>query len=117
MFDRAYSIHTMRKTTLSVFISTYFFFFSSRRRHTRCLSDWNSDVCSSDLAVRDPVDRRAVLTGDQGESKPRVLGSGNRVKIVKAEALAGTSVPRGVALRRAVGHDAVDIERDRKSVV
>src|ERR1039458_9728267 len=28
-----------------------FFFFSSRRRHTRCLSDWSSDVCSSDLIV------------------------------------------------------------------
>src|SRR5205814_7649293 len=28
-----------------------FFFFSSRRRHTRCLSDWSSDVCSSDLPV------------------------------------------------------------------
>src|ERR1035441_10989295 len=28
-----------------------FFFFSSRRRHTRCLSDWSSDVCSSDLWV------------------------------------------------------------------
>src|SRR5262245_64961960 len=27
----------------------WFFFFSSRRRHTRCLSDWSSDVCSSDL--------------------------------------------------------------------
>src|SRR5262245_39022266 len=24
------------------------FFFSSRRRHTMCLSDWSSDVCSSD---------------------------------------------------------------------
>src|SRR5256884_4064900 len=27
-----------------------FFFFSSRRRHTRCSRDWSSDVCSSDLA-------------------------------------------------------------------
>src|SRR5205814_6606968 len=27
------------------------FFFSSRRRHTRCLSDWSSDVCSSDLVT------------------------------------------------------------------
>src|SRR6266498_5439964 len=27
-----------------------FFFFSSRRRHTRCGRDWSSDVCSSDLA-------------------------------------------------------------------
>src|SRR5205814_7652937 len=38
---------------LSVF---FFFFFSSRRRHTRCLSDWSSDVCSSDL---EPSQRRA----------------------------------------------------------
>src|ERR1035441_5495481 len=33
----------------------FFFFFSSRRRHTRCLSDWSSDVCSSDLHW--PTDR------------------------------------------------------------
>src|SRR2546429_4362855 len=26
-----------------------YFFFSSRRRHTRCSRDWSSDVCSSDL--------------------------------------------------------------------
>src|SRR5687768_11289719 len=26
------------------------FFFSSRRRHTRCSRDWSSDVCSSDLS-------------------------------------------------------------------
>src|SRR2546422_634939 len=30
-------------------ISMNFFFFSSRRRHTRCSRDWSSDVCSSDL--------------------------------------------------------------------
>src|SRR5260221_895973 len=28
-----------------------FFFFSSRRRHTRSLCDWSSDVCSSDLGI------------------------------------------------------------------
>src|SRR5256885_6699447 len=27
-----------------------FFFFSSRRRHTRLQGDWSSDVCSSDLS-------------------------------------------------------------------
>src|SRR3989449_9808569 len=27
-----------------------FFFFSSRRRHTRCSRDWSSGVCSSDLS-------------------------------------------------------------------
>src|SRR6266550_7895296 len=30
-----------------------FFFFSSRRRHTRCSRDWSSDVCSSDLRFED----------------------------------------------------------------
>src|SRR2546429_6229465 len=29
-----------------------YFFFSSRRRHTRCSRDWSSDVCSSDLQLR-----------------------------------------------------------------
>src|SRR3712207_9513203 len=32
-----------------MFISCMFFFFSSRRRHTRYWRDWSSDVCSSDL--------------------------------------------------------------------
>src|SRR6266542_1314718 len=32
------------------------FFFSSRRRHTRCYRDWSSDVCSSDLAPPAPSD-------------------------------------------------------------
>src|SRR2546430_17482384 len=29
-----------------------FFFFSSRRRHTRFDCDWSSDVCSSDLVAK-----------------------------------------------------------------
>src|SRR3712207_8177954 len=35
-----------------------FFFFSSRRRHTRYWRDWSSDVCSSDLG--DAADRVVV---------------------------------------------------------
>src|SRR6266498_5209141 len=35
-----------------------FFFFSSRRRHTRCGRDWSSDVCSSDL-VSEPEELAA----------------------------------------------------------
>src|SRR5262249_58585224 len=31
------------------------FFFSSRRRHTRLVSDWSSDVCSSDLPSRNGI--------------------------------------------------------------
>src|SRR5258706_9644950 len=40
------------QSIISVFHYTaliFFFFFSSRRRHTRLVSDWSSDVCSSDL--------------------------------------------------------------------
>src|SRR6266478_9474626 len=33
---------------------TIFFFFSSRRRHTRFDCDWSSDVCSSDLKKSTP---------------------------------------------------------------
>src|SRR2546429_3298616 len=38
------------------------FFFSSRRRHTRCSRDWSSDVCSSDLGLTREAIERALLT-------------------------------------------------------
>src|SRR5437899_3227244 len=49
-------ILTARPSTHGVMTN---FFFSSRRRHTRCLSDWSSDVCSSDLADREVAEQRA----------------------------------------------------------
>src|SRR2546427_567018 len=39
-----------------------FFFFSSRRRHTRFDCDWSSDVCSSDL-----------IEGEFGVGKPEEI--------------------------------------------
>src|SRR3989454_6104796 len=44
-----------------------YFFFSSRRRHTRLQGDWSSDVCSSDLNLVEgvaDVDRRLLEMGD-----------------------------------------------------
>src|SRR5476649_2710616 len=38
-----------------------FFFFSSRRRHTRSLCDWSSDVCSSDLKSDSDVGWNSAL--------------------------------------------------------
>src|SRR5690554_7623462 len=39
----------------------FLFFFSSRRRHTRCGRDWSSDVCSSDLIGETPdVENRLI---------------------------------------------------------
>src|SRR2546429_2254977 len=49
------------------------FFFSSRRRHTRCSRDWSSDVCSSDLsapAVAREQSGAAVRTPFAGSSAP-----------------------------------------------
>src|SRR5699024_7580437 len=41
-----------------------FFFFSSRRRHTRSKRDWSSDVCSSDLGSGSP--RVVLVAAEQG---------------------------------------------------
>src|SRR5437762_9241277 len=43
------------------------FFFSSRRRHTRYIGDWSSDVCSSDLAVEPPGRSRCDHDGGEAE--------------------------------------------------
>src|SRR5205814_6766391 len=53
--------------------------FSSRRRHTSCLSDWSSDVCSSDLSpLRTSIVGAAADAGRSGDSAavltlPRIL--------------------------------------------
>src|SRR2546427_6244863 len=50
-----------------------FFFFSSRRRHTRFDCDWSSDVCSSDLAQRAELRDVRIDNGEKGgELKVRV---------------------------------------------
>src|SRR5437762_3930626 len=50
------------------------FFFSSRRRHTRYIGDWSSDVCSSDL-------RFAVLPPVLQGAEPRLRVGGQAVTV------------------------------------
>src|SRR5471030_3386541 len=50
--DLVGSLPLIKERILVIILLLHFFFFSSRRRHTRCLSDWSSDVCSSDLWPR-----------------------------------------------------------------
>src|SRR5690606_40881131 len=44
------------------------FFFSSRRRHTRFSRDWSSDVCSSDLYLRE----KSVVNDGLAKAFPNV---------------------------------------------
>src|SRR3712207_7762751 len=50
-----------------------FFFFSSRRRHTRYWRDWSSDVCSSDLEGHRKVWARLRAMDGIRVSRKRVL--------------------------------------------
>src|SRR2546430_3982667 len=50
MFDKDVGMQDDLMTEVHSYIVS-FFFFSSRRRHTRFDCDWSSDVCSSDLAA------------------------------------------------------------------
>src|SRR5262245_66448832 len=60
------------------------FFFSSRRRHTRCLSDWSSDVCSSDLApLRLCVKKRNLRT--ERPLRPTSRPIQNRQILIRSE--------------------------------
>src|SRR3989442_9338165 len=58
-----------------------FFFFSSRRRHTRCGRDWSSDVCSSDLVLginlfgRGVATHRGLRVGDRAKRVLQLYGS------------------------------------------
>src|SRR5215469_17624869 len=63
-----------------------FFFFSSRRRHTRSLRDWSSDVCSSDLG--------------RGSAAPRTSGG----RALRPEPGAGPD-PRPRSAERRVGKE------------
>src|SRR6266478_6953431 len=71
----------MRKVDLCVF-----FFFSSRRRHTRFDCDWSSDVCSSDL--------------DANSEQPKQHGKANRGENRPAHSAAAPTYSHSVVLVR-----------------
>src|SRR5437016_7332589 len=63
---------------------SFFFFFSSRRRHTRLVSDWSSDVCSSDL-LRNRRSRHRSNRMKIAELKPGMRRVDVKGKIVDVE--------------------------------
>src|ERR1035441_6241258 len=59
--------------------------FSSRRRHTRCLSDWSSDVCSSDLCL---PEKNWLSLLVENYSSPEIWGCSGRVVPHRSESAA-----------------------------
>src|SRR5574342_1192008 len=76
-----------------------FFFFSSRRRHTRSGGDWSSDVCSSDLgdsaglavgepvmAIGNPFGLEQTVTTGIVSATGRVIGEGPYDDVLQTDA-------------------------------
>src|SRR5690606_39336771 len=99
-----------------------YFFFSSRRRHTRFSRDWSSDVCSSDLvkgSAVNPVlregnsDRRAPkAVKDYARKHPHSMGEWTRESKTRVATMGGKgdffakdrkSVVEGKSLERGGG--------------
>src|SRR5204863_7177410 len=87
--------------------SCHYFFFSSRRRHTRSLRDWSSDVCSSDLLgfLYDwPVDSKpsVAMIFKTGKSAAVPLRSEER-RVGKSVDLGGRGIVKKKKRERGVG--------------
>src|SRR3712207_7577408 len=91
--------------------SLSFFFFSSRRRHTRYWRDWSSDVCSSDLGLGLSICRElAELMGGKVEAASELgRGSSFTVKLplprVAGQVLAQSDAPTVRSEERRVGKE------------
>src|SRR3712207_3034868 len=101
-----FSIYCLSKISNSyrVFL---FFFFSSRRRHTRYWRDWSSDVCSSDLELT--MIGRTVAICTNGT---RVLGLGDIGPVASMPVMEG----KAVFYHQLAGVSAMPILIDTKDV-
>src|SRR5437588_7580961 len=94
---------------LYVYVFVRLFFFSSRRRHTRSLCDWSSDVCSSDLSPSAGTHQGRGSDMDLQLDGKRALVTGSTAGIGLAVAVSGSWRQ---ARRLSCGYP-----QDRKSVV
>src|SRR6185369_17849315 len=81
-----------------------FFFFSSRRRHTRFKCDWSSDVCSSDLegTVESVTDTTLTLKTASGQTIQVAL-NGSTTYHAQTDATASDVTTGGKVLVRLSG--------------
>src|SRR2546422_11769571 len=94
-----------------------FFFFSSRRRHTRCSRDWSSDVCSSDLFTGFESPRPGVVVeytergGRAGEARLDIP----KVAVERPSALAALVRDGRDGLEQLEVRVKVDTEKDERA--
>src|SRR5215510_16066138 len=77
-----------------------FFFFSSRRRHTRWPRDWSSDVCSSDLRGNTHMNLGRAAVAQQLHKRAGSVAAHDRV------------VDQHHALALQVGRQRVELQLD-----
>src|SRR5437879_7462242 len=97
------------------------FFFSSRRRHTRYIGDWSSDVCSSDLpressggGTQTPYHRAMIAV----PSRPSPLDLDlHRTALLVIDMQNDFGSPGGMFDRAGIDITGIRASVDRKSVV
>src|SRR5437879_9817763 len=72
----------------------FVFFFSSRRRHTRYIGDWSSDVCSSDLPHPNP-------------SPPEYRGRGEQIPKQRANMIPTLGIVGGIGSGKSLVADEI----------
>src|SRR5690349_21865013 len=90
------------------------FFFSSRRRHTRSLRDWSSDVCSSDLTAE--LGRTVAAEALVVDDHDAVLGA-HLVRVPAGRHVDGGDLPGPARIGDIDQRGAAGRPQDRKSVV
>src|SRR5207245_8551873 len=86
------------------------FFFSSRRRHTRCYRDWSSDVCSSDLGRRIcRISQRRRSARRSGSSTSQLRSEGAEIGRASCRERVWSAVG-GVAGERKEGDDNGEVQ-------
>src|SRR5699024_11924326 len=97
-----------------------FFFFSSRRRHTRSKRDWSSDVCSSDLSIPPVAEAAKAATEKLYGTAPRrsyfagCSNGGRQAMAVTQRFPRLRSEERRVGKERRVGWTALQYEKEKE---
>src|SRR3546814_4771929 len=94
---------------MHLYVSLWFFFFKQKTAYEMRISDWSSDVCSSDLEARDP--RRLRLGMDRLHPVERRGGVAQFADAIVERALAAADAAEVEAQHRETARDERSEER------